>query len=131
MRYLSAVLILLFAAVIAYADGDGTGILPFASPNCSGTITINKDGSVVVKGTVKGVPFIGFGKASVNADGKTVIDCPVDPEVKGRQQPWDRPFHAELSLDPDDYDDPGVDVPVGTVDVEGGPLGKGSIQVYG
>ena len=131
MRYLSTVFALLLFCGFAYADGDGTGILPFSSPNCNGKIEVKADGTVTVTGTVKGIPFSGTGKASVNGDGKVVIDCSVHAEQKGKQQPGDKPVHVELSLNPDDYDDPSTDVPVGTVDVQGGPLGSGSIQVYG
>lgn len=131
MRYLFLVFALLAFSVSAYADGDGTGILPFTSPNCSGTITVKADGSVEIKGTAMGVAFTGSGHASVNEDGKVVVDCDVHADGKGRKQPGDRPVHVELSLNPDDYDDPSTDVPVGTVDVQGGPLGSGSIQVYG
>lgn len=134
MRYLSVVFALLAICGFAFADGDGTGILPFTSPNCSGQIEVHADGTVIVTGTVHGLPFQGTGHASVDESGRTVIDCDVYVDGgKARKQPkGDVPVHVELELDPEDYSD-GIpaDDPVGTVDVEGGGLGSGSIQVYG
>lgn len=135
MRYLSVVFALLASAGLAFAfDGDGAGILPFTSPNCSGQIEVHADGTVIVTGVVHGIPFVGVGTASQNEDGKTVIDCDVKVDGgKARKQPkGDLPVHVELGLDEGDYTDgnPSDDA-VGTVDVEGGGLGSGSIQVYG
>lgn len=134
MRYLSVVFLFLASTGLALAfDGDGTGILPFTSPNCSGQVEVHGDGTVIVTGVLRGMPFIGLGHAIVGDDGKASVSCDVYVDARARLQPkTDVPVHVEIELDPEDYTDGNpTDDPVGTVDVQGGPLGSGSIQVYG
>lgn len=133
MRYLCVVFALLVVCGLAYADGDGTGILPFTSPNCSGQTEVHADGTVVVTGVYKGIPFRAIGTPTTDADGHSHAECDVyvDGE-KARKNGGEIPKKIDVSLDTEDYTDGNPsDDPVGTVEVIGGPLGKGEVQLYG